>query len=229
MNGLMLFSTVSEVSILIPVAIILLKRKFLSTELRILTAYVVVTLIRNFFGVTSDILYYTGSGKNFHTLFFYNWHSIVGFYIIAFLYFRLVHHKYWKIFIIIAFLIFTFFSALEIPSGSITEIGTGSFNNYTYTASSLIVLIIVLAYFYQLLQDLKVENITKFPYFWVSVGLLFYFGGNLFVNLFLIKAAKTTNQMTWGIINSALSILFHFTISLAFWYSNSLNNTQQDE
>ncbi|WP_147322839.1 hypothetical protein [Emticicia sp. C21] len=225
----MLFSTVSEVSILIPVAIILLKRKYLSTELRILTAYVVVTLIRNFFGVTSDILYFAGTGKNFNTLFFYNWHSIIGFYIIAFLYFRLVNHKYWRVFIIVACCIFTFFSALEIPSGAITHITTGSFNNYTYTASSLIVLVIVLAYFYQLLQDLKVENITKFPYFWVSVGLLFFFGGNLFVNLFLIKAAKSTTQVSWGIINSALSILFHFTISLAFWYSNSLNNTQQNE
>ncbi|WP_181842421.1 hypothetical protein [Emticicia sp. BO119] len=224
----MLFSTVSEVSILIPVAIILLKRKYLGTELRILAAYVVITLIRNIFGVTSDILYFTGL-NNYHTLFYYNWHSILGFYIIAFLYFRLLHHRNWKIFIVVVCCIFTFISLLEIPSGSITDIGTSIFNNYTYTASSLIVLIIVLAYFYQLLQDLKVENITKFPYFWVSVGLLFYFGGNLFVNLFLIKAAKTTNQMTWGIINSALSILFHFTISLAFWYSNSLNNTQQDE
>lgn len=228
MNGLMLFSTVSEVSILIPVAIILLKRKYLSTELRILAVYVVVTLIRNIFGVTSDILYFTGL-NNYNTLFYYNWHSILGFYIIAFLYFRLLHHRNWKIFIILVCCIFTFFSILEIPSGSITDIDTSFFNNYTYTASSLIVLIIVLAYFYQLLQDLKVENITRFPYFWVSVGLLFYFGGNLFVNLFLIKAANTTNQMTWGIINSALSILFHFTISLAFWYSNSLNNTQQDE
>ncbi len=224
----MLFSTVSEVSILIPVAIILLKRKYLSTELRILTAYVVVTLIRNFFGVTSDILYYTG-GDNFNTLFFYNWHSVLGFYIIAFLYFRLLHHNYWKLFIILACGVFTFFAILEIPYGSITNIDTPSFNQYTYTASSLVILIIVLGYFYQLLQDLKVENITKFPYFWVSVGLLFFFGGNLFVNLFLLKAAKTTNQMTWGIINSALSILFHFTISLAFWYSSSLNNSKQDE
>ncbi|HEY1055340.1 MAG TPA: hypothetical protein VGE24_09400 [Emticicia sp.] len=228
MNGLMLFSTVSEVSILIPLTIIFLRKKYLSTELRILTAYVVLTLIRNFFGVTSDILYFTG-GNNFHTLFYYNWHSIIGFYIIAFLYFRLTHHTYWRVFIIIACCVFTFFSILEIPSGSITQINTSFFNNYTYTASSLIVLIIVLAYFYQLLQDLKVENITKFPYFWVSVGLLFFLGGNLFVNLFLIKAAKSTTQVSWGIINSALSILFHFTISLAFWYSNSLNNTQQDE
>ncbi|RYU96808.1 hypothetical protein [Emticicia agri] len=229
MNGLMVFSTVSEVSILIPVAIILLRRKYLSTELRILAAYVVVTLIRNIFGVTSDILYFIEPGRNFHTLFYYNWHSIIGFYIIAFLYFSLIHHKYWKIFIIVAACIFTFFSILEIPSGSITDIRTAFFNNYTYTASSLLVLVIVLAYFYQLLQDLKVENITKFPYFWVSVGLLFYFGGNLFVNLFLIKAAKTTTQMSWGIINSALSILFHLTIFLAFWYSKSLNKTQQDE
>lgn len=228
MNGLMLFSTVSEVSILIPVAIIFLNRKYLSTELRILTAYVAVTVIRNFFGVTSDILYFTG-GNNFHTLFFYNWHSVLGFYVIAFLYFRLLHHKYWKLFIILACCVFTFFSILEVPSGSITQINTSSFNQYTYTTSSLVILIIVLAYFYQLLQDLKVENITKFPYFWVSVGLLFFFGGNLFVNLFLLKAAKTTNQMTWGIINSALSIMFHFTISLAFWYSSSLNNSKQDE
>lgn len=228
MNGLMLFSTVSEVSILIPVALILAKRKYLNTELRILTAYVVVTLIRNFFGVTSDILYFTGL-NNFHTLFYYNWHSILGFYIIALLYYRLLDHKYWRGFIVLVCCVFTFFCALEVPSGSITNVGTGLFNNYTYTASSMIVLIIVLAYLYQLLQDLKVENITKFPYFWVSVGLLFYFGGNLFVNLFLMKAAKATNQMTWGIINSALSILFHFTISLAFWYSSSLYNSHNDE
>ncbi len=228
MNGLMLFSTVSEVSILIPVAIIFINRKYLNTELRILAAYVALTIIRNSFGVTSDILYYTG-GNNFNTLFYYNWHSVLGFYIIAFLYFRLLHHQYWRIFIILACCVFTFFSVLELPSGSVTQLNTSSFNQYTYTASSLIILIIVLAYFYQLLQDLKVENITKFPYFWVSVGLLFFFGGNLFVNLFLIKAAKTTNQMTWGIINSALSILFHFTISLAFWYSSSLNHNKQDE
>lgn len=227
MNGFMLFSTVSEVSILIPVVIIFLKRKYLSPELRILTAYVVITLIKNFFGVTSDILYFAGL-KNFHTLFYYNWHSVLSLYIIAFFYFRLLHNKYWKLFIILACCVFTVFSVLEVPSGSLTDINTGTFNKYTYTASSLIVLIIVLAYFYQLLQDLKVENITKFPYFWVSVGLLFYFGGSLFVNLFLVKAAKTTIQITWC-INSAFSILFHFTISLAFWYSNVLYNNQQDE
>ena len=227
MNGLMLFSTVSEVSILIPVAIILLRRKYLSSELRILTTYVVVTLIKNFFGVTSDILYFIG-GDNFNTLFYYNWHSVLGFYIIAFFYFTLLDNKYWKFFIILACCVFTFLSILEIPFGSLTKVGTGLFNKYTYTASSLIVLIIVLAYFYQLLQDLKVENITKFPYFWISVGLLFYFGGNLFVNLFLVKAAKTTIQISWG-ISSAINILFHFTIFLAFWYSSSLFNSQQDE
>jgi len=227
MNGLMLFSTVSEVSILIPAVIILIKRKYLTAELRILTVYVLLTLLRNTVGVTSDILFYSGL-KNFHTLFFYNWQSVLGFYVIAFLYFRLLQFRYWGLFIIIAAGVFTFFSILEIPSGSLTKLNTRSFNQYTYTASSLIILIIVLAYLYQLLQDLKVESITKFPYFWVSVGLLFYFGGSLFVNLFLAKSALSTTQITWG-INSGLSFIFHFTVSLAFWYSSFLNNTPNDE
>ncbi|UTA69581.1 MULTISPECIES: hypothetical protein [Emticicia] len=227
MNGLMLFSTVSEVSILIPALIILFKRKYLSAELRILAVYVILTLIRNTFGVTSDLLYYSGL-KNFNTLFFYNWQSVLGFYLIVWFYYRLLHYKYWRLFIISASFIFTICAILEIPSGSLTKLNTGSFNQYTYTASSLIILVIVLAYFYELLQDLKVENITKFSYFWVSVGLLFYFGGSLFVNLFLVKAAISTTQITWG-INSALSFVFHFTVSLAFYYSNFLYNSHKDE
>ncbi|WP_337044899.1 hypothetical protein [Emticicia sp. 17c] len=226
MNKLMLFSTLVEVSILVPVIIIFLKRKYIHSELRILIYYVAITLIRNFFGVTSDLLFYTG-GNNFNTLFFYNWHSVLGFYIIVFLYFRLLSNQYWKLFIIIATLIFTVLTVMEIPSGSITDVRTALFNKYTYTTSSLLILIIVLGYFYQLLQDLKVENITQFPYFWVSVGLLFYFGGSLFVYLFLLKVQIGTAQITWT-INSALSFLLHITMCLAFWYSSSLSKSYKN-
>ena len=222
MDMLWFFTTLIEAGIFIPVCIIFYRYKFLTTELKILALYVAITVIRNSIGILADILTVLHK-KSFYNLFYYNWHNVLGFYTIAVIFYRLFTNKIWKTFVVFAGIVFTVFVALETKTSAITDINTIYFNRYTYTVSNLFILIIVLGYFYQLLQDLNVENITKFSYFWMGVGLLLYFGGSLFVYLFLINAKKDTAQISW-IINTFLSLLLYIAISFTFWYSNLLSN-----
>ncbi|MCU0326226.1 MAG: hypothetical protein MUF45_13375 [Spirosomaceae bacterium] len=214
--------TFVEASIILPMGMMLYRKKYLSSELMILASYIVVTFLKNITGVTADILYYLGM-LSFNNLIFYNLHNVIGTFIIFLIYFKLLRNKKWKLLCLLLTLVFSFFVVLDFNYGTL-DLDTVRFNKYSYSTSNLFIIVIVLSYFYESLQDLKIEDITRFPYFWMSTGMLFYSGGTLLMYIFLIGAEKNTAKVSWN-IHVFLSFLFNIAIILTFWYSKYLNKS----
>jgi hypothetical protein len=82
---------------------------------------------------------------------------------------------------------------------------------------------LVFSYFYEILQDLLIQNITKFSYFWMSTGFVFYSGGTILVYLFLVGANNDMAKLSWNIA-IFLNFLLTIFLSLTFWFSKYLNS-----
>jgi len=76
------------------------------------------------------------------------------------------------------------------------------FNTVQRFAESLLVLGLVLLYFYKVIRELAIIRLEREPMFWISVGLLVYFAGNLFVFVFsnyIIRQSSAVSTQLWGI------------------------------
>ncbi|RAK66033.1 hypothetical protein [Hymenobacter edaphi] len=84
---------------------------------------------------------------------------------------------------------------------------------------SVLVLGLLGLYFRKLLNELTVEHLEREPMFWVSLGLLLYFLGDVHIFLFsnfLLNYSKQFNMTVWA-IHAVLYMVLYCCISLALW------------
>lgn len=96
--------------------------------------------------------------------------------------------------------------------------GIYSFNNYSRPMASLLLLFLALCFFYKTLRELKIKHLEQTPLFWLSIGLLIYFSGNLFIFLFTnyVKVSNEALMTIWG-IHAIFNIILNLTYSIALW------------
>lgn len=93
--------------------------------------------------------------------------------------------------------------------------GIQGFPSITRTAMSIVVTILSLQYFFKLMRDLPDGKFTAIPMFWVNVGMLTYFGGNLFlfvVRDYLVNILKDDLLNYWILHNLLLVVSFAFYV-----------------
>ncbi|MBO2010984.1 hypothetical protein [Hymenobacter negativus] len=84
---------------------------------------------------------------------------------------------------------------------------------------SVLVLLIVGAYFRKLLNELVVRRLEQEPMFWISTGLFIYFLGYVQIALFsnyLLRYSKELNLTIWA-VHALLYMLLYSCYSLALW------------
>ena len=219
MDLYLFFSWIPDISILIPLFLIIKQKYYLNKEHTALTCFVIITMLRNFIGMAYNILsLYNEEIRNMSNLFLYNWHCIIGFYLISYLYYTLIRNKVWKKAIMLIWLIFGIVSLLDTQNGTLS-IGTRSFNKYSFSVAALLILTVILAYMYEVLKDLMIDDIMKFPYFWLSSGFISYFGGTLLMFLYLLNSPSQQGQLAW-VFDSLLTLILNGAIFITIWYSN---------
>lgn len=94
-----------------------------------------------------------------------------------------------------------------------------SFNSYGQAASSVLTLLLVLLYFRQLLNELRVVSLEHDPLFLASVGFLLYYAGTFFY--FLVQNYIVTDETSWMSwpVHGLLNILNNTLFALCFWLS----------
>lgn len=92
------------------------------------------------------------------------------------------------------------------------------FNPWTSALEALLIILYVLSYFYQTARDIKVEDITRMPLFWLSTGALIYFSSSLFLFIFsnYIFPEVKLSLIFWG-IHAMLSILLYIFFFITLW------------
>lgn len=102
---------------------------------------------------------------------------------------------------------------------SLTAPDLTRFNSVQRVVESVVVLACVVLFFRKLLNDLTVESLGREPMFWVSLGLLIYFVGNVHIFLFsnyVLTLSKTFNLTVWA-IHAVLYMTQSLCYCLALW------------
>ncbi|MCC3158253.1 hypothetical protein LJ737_13475 [Hymenobacter sp. 15J16-1T3B] len=110
--------------------------------------------------------------------------------------------------------------SLYILTASFLTADLASLGSTLRVVESVMVLGILGLYFRKLLNELTVEHLEREPMFWVSLGLLLYFLGDvhifLFSNFLFLNYSKEFNLTVWA-IHAVLYMVLYCCISLALW------------
>lgn len=93
------------------------------------------------------------------------------------------------------------------------------FKPFLQVVESLLVLMLVTLYFRKLLNELRVEKLSREPMVWVSSGLLIYCLGNVQIALFsnyLMRYSKQLNMTVWT-IHALILVVLYGCYCLALW------------
>jgi hypothetical protein len=95
------------------------------------------------------------------------------------------------------------------------------FNSYSNSVACLILMVGSLYYFYTLLRDLPSENVMRIPLFWIAIGVLTYYAGNLLlfiINNYLTLGAQGSHATMW-IMHNLLNVSKNIIFTIAIWQS----------
>lgn len=138
---------------------------------------------------------------------------LVEFVLLQIIYFRAFKNpNVFRIFRIIAFIyiVFFFFNVLFVQREKI--------NSYTYIISAGVFVVLAVLFFYKLMNDLPTVGVYRLPMFWVSVAVLVYFSGNIFVftlSDYLVTVLKDNLIVYWSFHNF-LAIVKNILLAIGF-------------
>ncbi|TDB67838.1 hypothetical protein [Arundinibacter roseus] len=95
---------------------------------------------------------------------------------------------------------------------------------YAQVVESILVILWVLLYFYEIIKTLNVTNIISYPFFWVCAGLLIFYSGNIFYFPFWYYMNRWENDLQLGFIEEipyAVEIISLFLFSIGIWLTKS--------
>jgi ABC-type bacteriocin/lantibiotic exporter with double-glycine peptidase domain len=97
------------------------------------------------------------------------------------------------------------------------------FNSVQRFAESLLIIGLVLLYFYKVIRELVIVHLEREPLFWVSVGLLLYFSGNVFIFVssnYVLQHSKSLSLRLWN-IHELLYMVLYGLYAWALWMKPS--------
>lgn len=89
---------------------------------------------------------------------------------------------------------------------------------YVEAVANLVLIVVPLAFFYKLLNELKIINIHRLPILWICFATLFYYSGNLFLFLArdLLARVPESYGLSW-ILHNILNVTKNVLFAVALW------------
>lgn len=197
----------STLSVFLPIAIGIYRWRYLRKYLKLLLVIILLA------GV-SDAFSFMLIKKSINS-----WPILNIFYFLQFIYLYLIfkYHSPGKTLSVFTIIFIAFavinFSFIQQPY---------QFNTYSSYLGSLLLLLFSVVYLNKLMNNLQVDAIQSLPMFWISFGVLAYFGGTLFLFLFnnvLMKHQPTNHQLVW-VLHNVLNITKNLFFAIALWKSS---------
>lgn len=93
-------------------------------------------------------------------------------------------------------------------------------NSLARSVETLLLITLALLYLRQLLEELRVEKLSRHPMFWLTVGVLVYFPGTFLLfathNWFAASLPSSIHYQIW-VLNDVANIIFNLFIAVALW------------
>jgi hypothetical protein len=206
-----ILSIVADFSMLLPVIVLIIRgvANCHATNKWILV-YILLMFLRN-------IVTFCLTQLGIYNIYIYNWHNLLSFIVLAILYYTILQNRYFKWFALLSILALLLISSFDYQS--LFDIKTVHFNRFSYNISGCLTIILIMMYFYELIQSLQIPQLKTYPLFWYSAGALFYYSGTIFPYVFIestFNDLKARDQ--YWIIDALLSIVFSLFLGLTVWY-----------
>ncbi len=199
MDVLSFLSNFSYLLLIIPLAIGMVKRKKLRKEQRLVLVLVAITLV-------SDSITFYLKVREINNLWVYHFFVPIYFLVLVEIYKQ-------ELSVLFSGKVFDIFRGLWIAFVIVNSIWfqpLNTFNSNAITTSSLVYIILSLAYFYRLLKKPLNYRLETTPMFWLNTGVLLYYSGTLvmfiLINNFLDEDRPAIINF-WA-LNVFFSILF---------------------
>ena len=140
-----------------------------------------------------------------------NIYGLLNFPLAALLYRRRINLKNKNVIAFVSIAIYVGFSLINMIIN-----GLFAFNTYTIVFEGACFIVMSLAYFYVLVQELPTESISKLPMFWINTGNLVYYAGTFVITLsthYLIEALNNDLSGVW-MFHNFLGLIFYSIL----WY-----------
>ncbi|MCY7349074.1 MAG: hypothetical protein LH606_00165 [Cytophagaceae bacterium] len=204
------FRHVSTATILLPVGVSLLRWRAMVAGFPTLLAYLWLTLLIESWGTFTLLQGTTNNG------FVYNFYNVAEFVLLSLLYYRYFDHPELKRLVLVLNGLFVPYALYRFLRMS------GGYDGTVLGLENALLILLVLLFFYQLLQNLEITHLSRFPMFWISAGVLVFFAGSFFIYVFgsyLVSPEKyATLRDLWN-IPRYLNIVFHLALATGIWYS----------
>lgn len=212
-----------EAGLLLPIFLAIKNRAFWKNNitLKSLSLLLLVSFVQLCIVIPQDLINIAGYDTP-NTIFYYNWQYVITAFIKLYIYYTLLNFSFKKILIGGFVLVLLFFIGLEFKNDSLTFYNTQQFVTNTYLIVNLFIIILSLLYAFQQLQDLTVEDITKYSFFWLNAGFLVYHFGSIFVYSFVGNGAVQLDAVVAWVVNGLVLLSLYIAISFAYYYSPNL-------
>ena len=107
---------------------------------------------------------------------------------------------------------------------TLTILNIENFNRYDNLTHSIVyitLMLFVLLNFYEILYSEETLILSNYPYFWIASGVLIYFSGAFFVNLFGDVILFNVRLNDFWIIYYVLLIIFRIFLAIGLWFSKT--------
>lgn len=107
---------------------------------------------------------------------------------------------------------------LSYLTGLILSLQLSASTVYVEAVANLVLILVPIAFFYKLLNELKVINIHRLPILWICFATLFYYSGNLFLFLArdLLAQVPESYGLSW-ILHNILNVTKNVLFAVALW------------
>lgn len=192
---------VSFWSVCLPILLIVLYFRKFERALKILSAFL-------FFSAAIDVYGVSLALKGNNNLYLFHIHTIVEFVFLV-LVFQQILNK--KLFWIIGSVIGGLFILISIYL-YFNNNGYEKFNSVSRGIEGIIMIVICLFFLMKVFSEEKIQELSNYPYFLLTCGLLIYFSGTLF--LFLSNVGLNRTFFT---IHSVLNFILNIFFALTFF------------
>ncbi len=207
MKNAAIIEIIASIAPLFVVCIGFVRKRFFNETDKVLLSVMVLSMITELVGQILDILFKK------HNIIVLNSYTLIETILLSIFYSKVLTNKRINVALIIFSIFFLVVFIWEMFNSNLS-----SFNHISMSLES--VWIIFLSFFtFRYLMNTETDiYLTKNPIFWFNTGLLIFFSGNLFINLFS-KYSQTTDVplfiFIWNIY-SFLTIIQYVLISIGF-------------
>lgn len=187
---------ISVVITLLPLILIIYRKAYIDPSFRLLLFFLIFKLF-------IDLAMFHLAAERSNNLVLFNVGVLIRYILLSgMFYFKFEHQSIRRLILPGAF-VFGLFTLWDIwqCNDDLTNLHLHRLVQYSATVESILMILLVLLYFYELIRSLKIPNLLTFPFFWVCAGLLLYYSSMVFIAPALHYAAQWDSIMKIGLLD----------------------------